>query len=181
MEIIGKMFNKYEVRFPIDNKLTILHGKNGTGKTKVLETLSKYWEEKNRNVLFFAEDRVLKVKKEQIESIFTMFKMFDDDFFNHASIQSALFNIEEEYGFYINRGTTQQLNFYTQIALAGEDVHLLIDYPEKNLDMLAQRKLIKSLLYFENIKKIVIVTHSPEIIGHLREECLSITECVDLS
>ncbi|MFW6243224.1 MAG: hypothetical protein ACOC2W_03600, partial [bacterium] len=83
-------------------------------------------------------------------------------------------------GDYICNGNLQCLNFITQIDLAGDNVRVLIDMPERNLDMINKRNFINSLNNLSNVKQLVIVTHSLAIIDKYGEKTYDIQKFVDL-
>lgn len=173
-----KIFNTISVRFPVEEELVLIHGINGNYKTNTLELLAKYYISKGENVLYFPTDRILNVTRKQIDGAVVMNKLAYENFFNTINLQAAMFNIEAEYGDFINRGTTQLLNFLTNIIIE-EDVTVLIDTPEINLDMYAKRNLVDSIKSLENVKRLVMVTYNPEIIDEYTGEMINIEECLD--
>lgn len=176
-DINKTLFGK-EVKFPIDEKLSIIIGPNGSYKTLTLELLREYFTEQGENVLYFEAERRLMVTKDQIEAAVVMNKLMYDNFFNEIDLNASLIAIDREYETYMNRGTTQLLNFLTQITLS-EECMVMIDMPERNLDMHAKYIIIKAILSISNVKKLIIVTHQPEIINGHTDKVIEINTCLN--
>lgn len=173
---IGTLFNRYPVNFPLDNRITVLIGHNGSGKTKTLETLQGYFEDKNEEVVFLREYRFLFFNKEELDGLKIILDLqgieYDKEWFNveHYDIKK---------GDRINCGKLQILNFI-YVASIMTDGNLLIDFPEINLDLRTQGKLI-SILSQTNLKRIVIATHSPMILSEDRDYAIDIKKIVNLN
>lgn len=177
-ELDEKLFDAIKVRFPVEDELTIIHGLNGNYKTYTAEALARYYKNKGENVLFFPTFRILTVTKEQIDSAIVMNKLAYENFFNQMNLSDALRGIEREFGDYINRGTTQLLNFLTNI-IVEEDATVIIDTPEVNLDMYAKRNFVDAIQSLENVKRLILITHQPEIIEDKTSTMINIEQCLD--
>lgn len=173
--IIGNIYDIYDVDFPIHNKLNIIIGPNGSYKTCTLNLLYNFYISNNENVLFFESDRYFNINNKEQELIKSWLLL---DSLNQSQL-TLLKNIDFKYDFinygdYINSGKAQLLNFYYQIKKNGKNAHVIIDFPEKNLDIYSKRKFISFFKDCNDIKTLTIVTHSPEIISSYRDYIIDI-------
>ena len=173
---IGKIFNEYNVKFPLENKLSIIIGENGTGKTKSLECLYDYLiENEDCKTIFLEEYRFKLFNKDDIASLKMLIKL------QEIEIDDSCFNIDHNYyqlGEFLTSGKEQFLNML-YAASKCINGNLLIDLPESNLSLHLQGQLINTLLSFD-LKRLVIVTHSPEILGNYYDKAIEIDDIVKL-
>lgn len=165
---IGMAFEKYPINFPVDNKLTILIGVNGSGKTTTLFALEEYYKKRGDNVLFFKENRLLDITFEDVENFSIICKLtHNEDIFKsiyHINLDLLKETFKYHRG-YIRTGILQIVNFFCTINKQKESPIVLIDFPETNLDINYQHKFLENILEYCNIKSMVVATHSPEIIS----------------
>lgn len=184
---IGKLFNKYDVNVPIKDRLNIIIGDNGSGKTKVLELLKDYYIENGENVLYFSSDRFIEFGKEDMDAYDVSEKLLGKNSLRErielAYDISDPFSYEEiEYGKHIDCGYLQLINFFYKIAIDPRDnLIVIIDYIERSLHLLIKRQIINDLLKFLKIKNMIISIYSPSIVenGH-QDKFISIEDCVKL-
>jgi len=191
-----KLFDQYPIYFPLEDKLTIIIGHNGSGKTKLLESMRYYYTEQGENVVYFPYPRTLDVtyeefKKvlEQTESLVVLNQLsergYDLDFIKKWRLDQIDESVLEQefkwsYSNYINSGTMQAINFLTQIMNAGPDVIVMIDFPEISMDNIKRRNFADDMLNLPNVKKLIMVTHCPEILGGHREYVWDVENLVDI-
>jgi predicted ATP-dependent endonuclease of OLD family len=179
IDLNKKLFNKYPVKFPIEEDLIILIGENGTGKTKTLEAVNEYFKEHGENTLYFPYNRKLTVTKEDIIKTKSMSKLLNINIFDTFDIKLNRLQYIKK-GTFINSGFVQIINFITNIMFLKEESIILIDLPEKSLHTTIRRKFINEIQKLPNIKKLIIVTHSPEIIVENSGSAIDIEYCVKL-
>lgn len=187
------LFHKYPISWPLDEKLTIITGVNGSGKTKLLESMSEYFIQQQENVLYFPVDRILnidffsfKTAWDKLESINIMNKLCDDDYdydlTKKWSINIYALEIYLKMNQYnnIDSGLYQAINFIVNIMNYGDNVIAIIDMLEKNLDMYKKKSIIEDLLHLPNIKKLIVATHSPEVISRHMAHSWDISELCNI-
>lgn len=178
---IGKIFDKYPVKFPVDEKLVLLTGVNGSGKTQTLLALKKYFNK--MNVMYFETERILKLNEEDIDAFIEYSEtLFGENILftkYHIKIDLVKNNLKYVNNKYINDGIFKIIDLYCNISSKNIDV-LLLDLPENNLSLLYQNELIDNLFEYCNLKKLFIVTHSPDILSRHIENMIRIEECVNL-
>jgi predicted ATP-dependent endonuclease of OLD family len=180
MKHIGKLFDKYDVNFPIDDPLIIITGMNGSGKTKVLELVNEYFKEKSEDVLFFETERCLSINQDQIDSVLTMSKLINNNVFEKFGIERVNLNHYEK-GI-ITSGHVQIMNMLCPIILNPDKNYVvIIDEPERNLHLSNRIKLIDVIYDLKNVKKLIVSTHSPEVVGNYRNETYKIEKFVDIN
>jgi predicted ATP-binding protein involved in virulence len=179
MKHIGKLFNRYDVNFPVDESLTIVIGSNGSGKTKTLELVTEYFTKKGENVLYFPSDRYLSIDQDQIDSVLTMHKLIDNNVFERFGINHVNLNHYEKG--YITSGHVQIMNMLCPIMLNPDREYVvIIDEPERNLHLTNKRKIVDVIYDLKNVKKLILSTHSPEVVGSYRNETRDMKEIVNL-
>lgn len=178
---IGVLFGKYPVRFPVEQKVSIIHGYNGTGKTKVLELLNDYYKKQGESVLYFPVDRIFNLSEEEVESIIVMSAMLNEkDIFSMLDIQLQPWDYEGKKGKYIDSGYLQIVNFVGTIMLAKKPSIVIIDNVERGLHPLIRKIFLRAILALKNTKKLIVSTYSPEIITNLEKYVIHIEQCVKL-
>ena len=131
-EMDRKLFNKYQIEFPLNDKTVIIIGPNGSGKTKLLENVRDYFYEKGENVLYFPNDRLLTITYEdyqnavdKLDSIVLANTLGEKKFTNiikkwklsEQDNPTLKRDLEYQYGTYINSGSMQATNFLTKIVI----------------------------------------------------------------
>ena len=187
---IGEIFNK-SFNFPIENRLSIIIGMNGTGKTLALRKLKEYFEQNNENVVYFPEPekRILYGDPQEIKTI--LHNNFDLELlnpentiknnFNMAYLNYAIDNIENYLNDYIDSGYIQIINFLYHILRAEKESIILIDTPETNFDIIVQHNLLDYILSLCTVKKLIVCTHSPSIINNNWDSSIvEIENCIKL-
>lgn len=172
MEKIATLVNGYDLYFPIENEVSILIGENGSGKTLSLEALVSYYEEKGENVLYFPEDRginlpvqrMIQLMEEEMEKETNIYKKF------HISLNAHDFSSYDPT--IVTAGKVQIINFITTIQNELLPSIVIIDFPEKNVDIESQRHIVKTLYEMDNVQQIIVTTHSPCILGDISEHAL---------
>lgn len=172
------------------SKLTILHGRNGCGKTRVLNMLKNYLST-NNNIIFFSSDRVMNFSKSDIDSIDIMLKLENQNSFKYR-IENA-YDIKDEFslsesfnGSKIMCGYIQLLNFfytiYTKLSCEKNNI-VIIDNIELSLHPLVIIKLIDDIIEILKIDKLIISTHSNHLIQYysmLKQNTFSNCELIDV-
>lgn len=181
-DINKKLFGEYPVKFPVNEPLLAIHGTNGTGKTKTLELLKEYFEEQGEHVIYFGHERYFDLTKDQILASSVAYSLMEDK----NVFEKHRLNIDDPYlemyiGQKISSGMIQMINFICTIVLAPENCVVLIDTPESNLDMYKKRDFVDIIRKIDNVKKLILVTHHPEIIGDLswKNQIVNIENCID--
>lgn len=168
--IIGKLFDEYSIDFPLEKEIVAIVSENSTGKTKLLELLNEYLLKNNHDekTIYLPEYRTKEFSSKDINALKMLLRL------QEKSYDESDFEFSKYYkkGTYITSGQEQFVNMIYHASLCD---NLLIDFPERNLDIYKQKKLINSIFKF-NLKRLIIVTHSP-IILHDNENihvyCLS--------
>ena len=57
IQLNKKLFDSYPIKFPINDGMVIIVGPNGTGKTRLLESMRDYFYDNGENVLYFPNYR----------------------------------------------------------------------------------------------------------------------------
>lgn len=173
-----KLFGEVEVSFPVDDELAILIGLNGSGKSLTLQLLKEYWEDQGEEVLYFPDERFF--TKEACDSLWYL---VENDLLDKYKLQKDMMKPKEMEGRFIHAGYYQLLNFFGTIMSHFEkynkEVIVIIDEPERNLHISHQSKLLSDIFSLNNVKKLVVATHSPEIISNHFENVLEIEGCLE--
>lgn len=179
-----KLWNKYDLQFPVDQDKTYLIGENGTGKSHTLFHLKTYFEEQGEPVIYFPDDRFFLLdpdecysmlrKSKNLRELVGMEKKFTDEY----NINLDQLFLEKHYGAYISSGMLQLVNFYCTIESASEKSIVLIDEPERHIDYIKRNNLINTFFNFPNTKKIIVATHCPSIINGDFSLILNIDDCI---
>lgn len=182
MAHIGKLFERYDVEFPVENTLSVIHGTNGTGKTKTLELLKEYFEEKGENVIYFEADRNFTVKEEDVKALMmTNILLEENDPFTKCGIKLEKLHFFDQYGEHITSGFMQLINLFCNIYFAEKDSIIIIDNIERSLHISIQRIIIDVLLDIKKVKKLIVVTYSPSIVAECsKDEVVDIKNCVKI-
>lgn len=176
-----KLFGHYEVKFPINRDLVALYGSNGTGKTLTLEIVKRYFESQGENVIYFPAERSFSVTEEEVASVMMMHMLLGDSVFQKYGIEFEKLKPFPRVGDYIGSGFHQVINMFCKIALSGDDPIVLMDMPERSLHIHIKRSFIDDLLKFKKIKKLIVITHSPEVISNNYESWVNIENCINLA
>lgn len=178
---IGKLFNRFDVNFDIDKKITYLFGVNGAGKSQILNLLNTYFKKHGENVLYFPDNRKLDITSEEILSIMMAYRLQskEKNVFSKYNIKYNLLDIKNNSTIIVS-GFIQLVNFFCKIINGDKNLIVIIDEPERNLSVVFQKTLIDDIASFSNVKQIIIATHSPEIIGKNYDRCININNIVKL-
>jgi archaellum biogenesis ATPase FlaH len=189
MAYIGKIFDK-DFNFPIEEKLKIVFGENGSGKTLALRKLASYFIEHGENVLYFPSERIFTADPETIRNavygLLVNKKLCGEDpykkyGFVKSSIEYDLDHLEQYHNQYITSGIIQWVNFFGNIVSnADKEVIVIIDSPERSLHIRVQRNFVDDILELSNVKKLIICTHDPSMLGNHGDVATGITHYVDL-
>lgn len=182
-----KLFNRFTIDFPVDQKVSIVIGPNGSYKSHTLRALKKHFEKNGERVLYFSDQRVFQTTKEEAlkgaeiekekirlrELISTKEKKKP----LYEKYKLDLDKIDFEENGVIRSGFMHIVEIATKILLAKERPIVIIDEPEKNLHLRVQNELIQDLLGL-GLKKLIVATHSPSIIGDFHSEIVGIEKVV---
>ena len=182
---IGKIFN-CDLNFPIENDISILIGTNGSGKTHTLNYLKQYFENNGENVLYFPDYRYFTSEpyktKDIINSFIVMKKLTNEII--HINSDYLEYDLNKLYSYHnkpIYNGIIQWINFMGNILLdQRNDKIVIIDTPETNMDITLRRQLLDDILSIGSIKKLIVCTHAPEIIGDRYDYIVNIDNCLNL-
>ncbi|AEO93461.1 gp202 [Bacillus phage G] len=178
---IGTIFDKYLAGFPVDKTVSLIHGENGTGKTKVLEKLIEYYTKRGENVIYFPDDRFFQLTADEVESVLVMSAIGEEtNIFKKLDMKINTWDYENKEGTFINSGNLQIVNFVGSIMLAPKPSIVIIDNIEKSLHISKQDLIVGLLKSLKNTKKLIAVTYSPSIISDHQLETLHIKNCVNL-
>jgi predicted ATP-dependent endonuclease of OLD family len=84
-------------------------------------------------------------------------------------------------GQWITDGTSQIYNFFFSIfSDHRKDLVVMIDSIERNLHVLVLRKIIRDITGLKKVKKLIVVTHSPEVVGEWWDNTYDIKKIVDI-
>lgn len=188
-----KLFDIFPIKFPVDEQLVMVIGSNGTGKSYMLEAMRDYFIKKGENVVYFPPHRILDITYQDaqkalaaLDSLAIMSTLseahYDLNLFGKWGLKLDMmeFDMKMYYGNYIGSGFVQLVNFLTKIINAGPDTIVLIDTPETSIHYGIRRNFIDDLLHLGNIKKLIAVTHQPEILSNHWEETWEIERIVDI-
>ncbi|MDA1675245.1 ATP-binding protein [Bacillus cereus group sp. TH152-1LC] len=168
-----KLFNQFEVQFPVDNDLTILIGNNGTGKTTLLKMLKDYYESEEKFVLYFPEQRIF---NKSISN--SLWYLLIEDKLAKYGVDVKYLDIKQIEDEYIYSGFHQIVNFFGSIMTTEEDdIVVIIDEPERHLSIEFQEMLINDLIQLPNVCKVIVASHSPFIASNHMSKMLSIGAC----
>lgn len=153
------------------SKITILHGRNGCGKTRILNKLKDHLSKDN--VIFFSHNRVMHFSRDDIDSIDTMCKLNNKHSFKDR-IQKV-YDINDDFalddtfrGCKITCGYIQLINFfytiYTELSRDKSNI-VIIDNIELNLHPLVLKHLIYDIVGMFKVDKLIISTHSNYLIS----------------
>lgn len=179
-----KIFGEYEVNFPLEERVSVLIGGNGSGKTKILELLSRHFEKKDKKVIYLSDSRTFSFSdKDAYWLIFeeeTASK--DKSLFRKYDIQSDMLDIVDMEGRFIYSGKVQLANLFCLLqSHRNEQITVIIDEIEKNVHLTHHRSLIKDILKYENVEKLIVSTHSPCVLDHWSDTYVVEAEkCVQL-
>ena len=184
---IGKIFDK-DLNFPVENKLSIIIGAHGTGKTLTLKRLKEYFEQHDENVIYFPEpeNRILTGDINEIKMILEnnfSLELLDpniENYFQMDTVNWILNRLELYINDYIDSGYVQLINFLYNILKVDKESIVIIDTPEAGLDIIVQRNLLQYLLNLCNTKKLIVCTHSPTIIDKYWDKVIDIGNCIQL-
>lgn len=178
-----KIFGEYEVNFPLEESLSILIGENGSGKTKILEALSHHFKKEGKKVIYLPDSRTFSFSDKD-----AYWLIFEEEtankeksLFRKYDIQSDMLDIVNTEGQPIYSGKVQLANIFCLLQQhRNEQIIVIIDELEKNIHLSHQRSLITDMLKYDNIEKLIVSTHSPDVVEHWFENCVQSTRCVQL-
>jgi ABC-type lipoprotein export system ATPase subunit len=179
-----KIWNKYNLQFPVDQDKTFLIGENGSGKSHALLHLKTYFEEQGESVIYFPDDRFFLLEPKECYSMLRKSKNvrelvgMEKNFAAQYNINLDTLFLERHYEKYISSGILQLVNFYCTIESAPEKSIVLIDEPERNIDYIKRGTLVDTLFNFSNTKKIIVATHCPSITENHYSLMIDIKECI---
>ncbi|MNJ90258.1 hypothetical protein D3C87_78530 [compost metagenome] len=166
-KFIGNIFDKYPLTFDTENEISIIHGFNGTGKTKSLEMLKDYFEKQGENVIYFPSDRKFNLTKEQVESLEVMWSLADKDFFEMFNIRYDFkiqpWDIEDAYDKRITSGMLNIISFIGTIMLAEKPSVVIIDSIETSLHPIIAKEIVGDLFQHKKVKKLIVTAYRPEV------------------
>ena len=182
-----KLFDRFTIDFPVDQKVSIVIGPNGSYKTHTLKALKEHFEKNGERVLYFSDQREFQTTKEEAlkgaeiekekirlrELISTKEKKKP----LYEKYKLDLDKIDFEENDVIRSGFMHIVEIATKILLAKERPIVIIDEPEKNLHLRIQDELLKDLLGL-GVKKLIVATHSPSIIDDFHSEIVGIERVV---
>jgi AAA15 family ATPase/GTPase len=186
VDINKKLFDKYPIKFPVDEKLSVIYGYNGTGKTYTLEALKEYFEEQGENVIYFPTDRYFNLSEDEVDAIMVMATLTDDkNIFSRFGINLQPWDYADRKDTYIDSGYLQVVNFVGTIMLAKKPSIVLIDTVERSLHVSLKRIFLKALMRLDNTKKLIVTAYSPEVFDDLYdydgEYEVPIKKCVNIN
>jgi predicted ATP-dependent endonuclease of OLD family len=178
-----KIFDAYEVSFPLENKLSIVIGENGTGKTQILKALKRHFEEENKKVIYLGDNRHFSFSEK--DAYWLMFEeetiMKQESVFKKYDIQSDKLDIKDMEGEFIYSGKVQLANLFCLLQQSRkEKVIVVIDEPERNISLGHQSAMLEDILKYPNVEKLIVSTHSPEILSKWYDEAVLANDCVRL-
>lgn len=183
---IGKLFDNYDIDFPIEKDLSIIIGENDSGKTQILYLLKEYFENLGENVVLLSENRKVMIDEDDILNIDIsnklMYKNSLKQTIEHRyDINDPFVFDNHKKGDYIKSGYMQLLNMYYYLALQPNDSIIMIDIIEINLHVILQAVIVNDLIKIFNFKKLIITTHSLEVIKWIdKNNVISIQNIVKL-
>ena len=153
------------------SQITILHGKNGCGKTRILNKLKDHLSV--NNVIYFPYNRVMNVDKDVVDSIDVAFRLNNKHSFRDRI--EKVYDIKDDFaledifkGSKITCGYIQLINFFYTIHTNLSDNKnniVIIDNIELNLHPLVLRHLIYDIVGIFKVDKLIISTHSSYLIS----------------
>jgi predicted ATP-dependent endonuclease of OLD family len=171
-----KIFDAYEVSFPLENKLSIVIGENGTGKTQILKALKRHFEEENKKVIYLGDNHLSKEMRNIDDNV-----MKQESVFKKYDIQSDKLDIKDMEGEFIYSGKVQLANLFCLLQQSRkEKVIVVIDEPERNISLGHQSAMLEDILKYPNVEKLIVSTHSPEILSKWYDEAVLANDCVRL-
>lgn len=171
-EKIGTVFGKHEITFPVNSDLLILFGKNGTGKTQVLNLLANYYEEKGENVVHFKSERKYQLSQDEVESIYVMHELTDSYnwlkyFLDSLDIQLNPWDFELiKKGELIHDGFMHIVDILATLSLVTEKSIVLIDNFEKGIHPSLYKPFLEIIRKLSITKKLIVTTYKVDQFGH---------------
>lgn len=177
-KLTKKLYEEMTVSFPMEEDLTILVGENGSGKTNLLKLLKEHWEEEGKEVLYFPAERLFTKKAHT-----SLWYLFDDKLLTKYNLKKDLMHPAEMEGHYIHSGYYQILNFFgtimNHLEQVNKEVIVIIDEPERNMQLENQSMLLEDILSMGLVNKLVVATHSPFIIDkNWRDKVINVENCL---
>lgn len=183
-KFIGNIFGKYPLTFDTENDISIIHGFNGTGKTKALEMLRNYFEEQGENVIYFPSDRKFNLTKDQVESLEVMWSLTDRNFYEmfdrRYDFKIHPWDMEGVYGERIKSGMLNIISFFGTLMLAEKPSVVIIDSIETSIHPVIAKELVSDLFQHKNVKKLIVTAYRPEVWSKHVTNTISIKELVDI-
>lgn len=176
-KINRKLWGKHELQFPVTQEIAYLIGPNGTGKTYLLGHLEDYFTEKGEQVLYFEDDRYFTHPPKDVLTLFQQQSLVSFSFLAKYEIDVEQLFLEREYMQPIYRGKIQLVNFLYSILTQTQECIVIIDEPERNLDILTQKTLVEDLRLLPHVKQVIVATHSPMIFSDF-ELGVDIKQCL---
>ncbi|MDF2533912.1 MAG: hypothetical protein K0R18_69 [Bacillales bacterium] len=181
IDIDKKLFNKYPVKFPLKDRVSIIHGLNGTGKTKTLEVLVEYFKEQGEHVIYFPSDRVFSFDIDEVEALEVMWAMTDEqNILKKYGFHIYPWDINDMKGQYIDSGMLQLINLFGTLAFLDKPSVIIIDTLERSLHAVIRRSILKDLMAVPKIHKLIVTSYSPEVYRDFEDFTINIRECVQL-
>lgn len=179
---VGLAFDKYPIKFPVEQPISIIYGENGTGKTKTLEALVEYYESQGENVLYFPHERIFNLSEEEVEAMIVMAAITDEvDIFTKLDIKLNKWDYANKKGEFVGSGYLQVVNYIGTIYHAKTPSIVIIDGIERSLHINLMRYIIGVIDKLPNTKKLIATTHSPDVFNNnMKEEYVPVGNCVKL-
>lgn len=174
MRPIGKkLWNRYAMQFPVKQEKVFVVGPNGSGKTHLFWLLKAYYEEQGKTIICFEDDRLFLLDPHETYELIqqhTPLRMVlgiasaKDGFLAKHNIDMKQLDLKEAYGEPIRSGKLQLVHFFSKIMRETKDIIVMIDEPERHLDLLTQETLVDDLLALPHVKQVIAFTHAPAIV-----------------
>lgn len=156
-----------------EERLFIFDGTKVCDTSIILKSIVKNYD--SENLLYLEKDRKLTITKDDIEMTKFTFQLEENGYDLQNEIEEA-YDIKDQfafenckYGERINSGYLQLINLFFNIYLHKSDnLIVAIDLIEQNLHELLRVKLVKDILKFKKVKRLIITTYSQSIL-----ECFS--------
>lgn len=185
--IIGTLFDSITIDFPIENDLSIVIGVNGSYKSHTLRLLTDYFIEKEENVVFLPDTRFFKHTENEIEHAVKILedknlvrKMLNPKkfptIFERTGMDIAKMDIDSLRNQTMESGYAHLLDIFVSIVNGGGDPIVIIDEPEKHLSLGIQEEMIQ-MIQDIGVKKLIMATHAPSVIGKFWDNVVKIDEC----
>ena len=167
---INNLFNQFNVRLPLDEKVNIFLGENGMGKTTILNCLYYVLSgniEKLNNIIFdgisltFIDGEKISINHNDISSY------VEDYIYDETNVELGIYKDKAKKPIGIQNlssGEKQIISVFSKLYIENiEKCIILFDEPELSLSIKWQNMFLPDVVNSGKCSTLIAVTHSPFI------------------